>query len=120
MYANTALKSGPRNVDGFVLVISLGLMAFVLLLLLSLTTLISVETRTSKSLQVRQQAEQAALLGLNLALGELQKTAGPDQRVTARAEILGDSNNVYAGTTLAAEGQGAWTCLLYTSDAADE
>jgi len=109
MYANTALKSGPRNVDGFVLVISLGLMAFVLLLLLSLTTLISVETRTSKSLQVRQQAEQAALLGLNLALGELQKTAGPDQRVTARAEILGDSNNVYAGTTLAAEGQGAWT-----------
>ena len=33
------------------------------------------------------EAEQSALLGLQIALGELQKTAGPDQRVTATAGI---------------------------------
>lgn len=109
MYSHTATKTGPPPSGGFALVIALGLMAFVVLLLLSLTTLIRVETRSAEVARVRQQAEQAALLGLNLALGELQKHAGPDQRVTARAELLGHSSNVYARGTVAAEGQGAWT-----------
>ncbi|MEN8828941.1 MAG: hypothetical protein ABF322_01350, partial [Lentimonas sp.] len=37
------------------------------------------------------EAEQAALLSLNIAIGELQKAAGPDQRVTAAAEVRADS-----------------------------
>jgi hypothetical protein len=62
-------------------------MAFVLLLLLSITTLVQVETRSASIASAQMEAEQSALLGLNLALGELQKTAGPDQRVTAVANI---------------------------------
>lgn len=63
-------------------------MAFVLLLLLSITTLTRVSTLNSNQTKHMQLAQANALLGLNIALGELQKHAGPDQRITARAEIL--------------------------------
>ena len=76
------------NRSGFALVIALGLMAFVLLLLLSITTLVQVETRSSQTQMHQMEAEQGALLGLQVALGELQKNAGPDQRVTATAGIV--------------------------------
>ena len=72
---------------GFALVIALSLMAFVLLLLLSITTLVQVESQGAQIHMDRLQAQQSALLGLQIALGELQKTAGPDQRVTATAGI---------------------------------
>jgi hypothetical protein len=78
---------------GFALVIALSLMAFVLLLLLSITTLVQVESRSSRIQMQRMEAEQSALLGLQLALGELQKAAGPDQRVTATAGILSNDTS---------------------------
>jgi len=73
---------------GFALVIALSLMAFVLLLVLSITTLVTVESKSASITLARLEAEQAALLGLQVALGELQKAAGPDQRVTATASIV--------------------------------
>ena len=76
-----------QSSGGFALVIGLSLMAFVLLLLLSITTLVQVESQGAKAQMHRMEAEQSALLGLQLALGELQKTAGPDQRVTATAAV---------------------------------
>lgn len=80
------LKNNKHS--GFALVIALSLMAFVLLLLLSITTLVQVETQSSQTQTHKMKAEQAALLGLQVALGELQKSAGPDQRVTATAGIV--------------------------------
>lgn len=77
---------------GFALVIALGLMAFVLLLLLSMTTLVQVESRSARTHMQRLKAEQAALLSLNIAIGKLQETAGLDQRVTAPAEALAGVN----------------------------
>jgi hypothetical protein len=94
---------------GFALVIALSLMAFVLLLLLSITTLVQVETRSASIASAQMEAEQAALLGLQVALGELQKAAGPDQRVTATADIIDDSANLYTGGTTVPTGQGSWT-----------
>jgi hypothetical protein len=83
------------------LVIALGLMAFVLLLLLSITTLVQVETRSAQISIRQQRAEQNALLGLNVALGELQKYAGRDQTVTARADLIANGSasgtNYYTG-----------------------
>jgi Tfp pilus assembly protein PilX len=79
---------------GFALVIALSLMAFVLLLLLSITTLVQVESQSSQSQMQRMEAEQSALLGLQIALGELQKAAGPDQRVTATAGIVNGATPV--------------------------
>lgn len=95
--------------DGFALVIALSLMAFVLLLILSLTTLIRVETQSAEMVSAQVEAEQTALLGLQVALGELQKAAGPDQRVTATAEVLNDATNIYTGGIDVPAGQGSWT-----------
>ncbi|MGJ8653093.1 MAG: hypothetical protein ACSHX8_07455 [Opitutaceae bacterium] len=66
-------------------------MAFVLTLILSLTTLLSVEQRSSDQTLKMQEARSNAELGIMLALGELQKHAGDDRRVTADASILNDS-----------------------------
>jgi hypothetical protein len=84
-----------RKKPGFALVIALALMAFVLLLVLSLTTFVRVETQSSSSQTDYQQAQQAALLSLQVALGELQKHAGADRRITATAELLNTSGANY-------------------------
>ena len=94
MHTTPNFKCAPRPTQGgFALVIALSLMAFVLLLLLSITTLVQVESRSAQIQMHRMEAEQSALLGLQIALGELQKTAGPDQRVTATAGIFNVSND---------------------------
>jgi Tfp pilus assembly protein PilX/Arc/MetJ-type ribon-helix-helix transcriptional regulator len=80
----------PRSNSGFALVIALSLMAFVLLLLMSISTLVSVETSSSAHVKERLLAQNNALLGLQVALGELQIAAGPDQRITSNAAILDD------------------------------
>lgn len=75
-------STAPKQ--GFALVIALSLMAFVLLLLLSITTLVQVETQSAQISVARMEAEQNAILAARIALGDLQKYLGPDQRVTAR------------------------------------
>lgn len=72
-------------------------MAFILLLLTSLSTLVNIELSTTQVEQSKILARQNAQLGLALALGELQKHAGADQRITARAEI---KENDSSGTPL--------------------
>jgi Tfp pilus assembly protein PilX len=73
---------------GFALLITITLLAFLVLLLVSLASLTRVETQVASNNQALSQARQNALLAFNLALGQLQKYVGPDQRVTARADIL--------------------------------
>lgn len=67
-------------------------MAFVLLLLLSITTLTQVETRQADQQKSLTQARQNATAAAMMAIGRLQQTTGPDQRVTAQAEILSYDN----------------------------
>ena len=74
-----------RGCDGFALVIALALMAFALLLMLSLSTFVRVETTLASQGERRLGARQNALLGLRVAMGELQRQMGPDQRVNAPA-----------------------------------
>ena len=79
--------------QGFALVIALSLMALLLLLMLSMSILLRVESNASSMGLAQLRAREAARLALMMALGDLQKHAGPDQRVTARAEITGVTNN---------------------------
>ncbi len=81
----------PVGSGGFALVIALSLMAFIVLLLLTFTTITRVETRVADNGKQQTQARQNALLALNIALGQLQKYAGPDQRVTATADLAAGS-----------------------------
>jgi Tfp pilus assembly protein PilX len=82
---------------GFALVVSLLLMAFMLLLMLTMSTLVEVETRGATSHLNTLRAKESARLALMMAVGELQKQVGPDQRVTARAEISGGSEPFWTG-----------------------
>ncbi|CAM2979837.1 hypothetical protein [Rariglobus hedericola] len=72
---------------GFALLITITLLAFLVLLLVSLASLTRVETEVAGNGQKLAGARANALMALNLALGQLQKFAGPDQVVSARADI---------------------------------
>lgn len=80
--------AGRRGDEGFALIITLTLMAFVVLLLVSLLTLARVETTSGSNQLKMNQAKENARLALNIAIGELQRTAGPDDRITAQARLL--------------------------------
>ena len=81
--------SDTQAQGGFALLIALTLMAFVLVLLVTITLLVNVETASSQTTLNQLRAKESARLALMMALGDLQRYAGPDQRVTARAEVLG-------------------------------
>jgi len=81
-------RSG-RDTGGFALLITLGLLTLLMVLLLALATLTRVEMRNSESMLRQTQARQNASMALTLAIGRLQKFAGPDSRVTATAEGFG-------------------------------
>jgi Tfp pilus assembly protein PilX len=82
----------PAARSGFALLITITLLAFLVLLLVSLASLTRVETQVAANSQKLNQARQNALAALNIAIGQLQKYAGPDQRTTATADIGGDSS----------------------------
>ncbi len=80
------MASGRRE-RGFALLITVTLLAFLVLLLVSLAALTRVETQVAGNHQNLEQARQNALMALNIAIGQLQKYAGPDARVTAESAI---------------------------------
>ena len=77
-----------RRHRGFALLITITLLAFLVLLLVSIASLTRVETRVAANTQHQAKARQNALLALNIALGQLQRHTGPDPRVTARADLV--------------------------------
>lgn len=90
-----AHNTGSSRSTGFALVLALSLMAFIVLLLLSITSFVAVEQQSSGIAKHQTLAKQNALTGLQMAIGELQRRLGPDQRATASADILDSSNNPY-------------------------
>jgi hypothetical protein len=72
---------------GFALLVTIVLVAFLVLILVGLASFTRVETQVAANNQHQAQARQNALMALNIAVGQLQKYAGPDQRVTARADL---------------------------------
>ncbi|MFH1496533.1 MAG: hypothetical protein ABII82_01790, partial [Verrucomicrobiota bacterium] len=91
------------------MLITITLVAFLVLILVSLATLTRVETQVAANSQQLAQARGNALMALNVAIGQLQKYAGPDQRTTARADLENGAgvNNTHwvgvYGSSLAAD-----------------
>jgi len=72
---------------GFSLILSLTVMACVVMLLVTLSAFITIESRAAMNQQLATRARLNALVSMRLALAHLQQEAGPDRRATARADI---------------------------------
>ena len=73
---------------GFALVVTLSLMMLLTVVAVGLLTISSIALRASGQGTAMAAARANARMALMLAIGDLQKHAGPDQRVTARADLL--------------------------------
>lgn len=82
----------PVSRRGFSLVLSLTIMAMMVMVVIVLAAFLSVESKLAKAAQYRTQSKMHALVSLRLALAHLQQEAGPDRRMTARADLGADSN----------------------------
>lgn len=101
---------GHKN-QGFALLITISLMTLLALVILGLLSLSSVALRRSTVDVFQAEARANARMALSLALAELQKAAGPDQRVTAVADLLTDDSSRSPQT-----GRARWTGVWDTSD----
>jgi hypothetical protein len=82
-------KCPQASQRGFALVITVSLLALLVLAVFALSALIAINSQIAKTAIEHTQARQNALLGLDAALGELQKHAGEDDQVTAMAGVTG-------------------------------
>lgn len=73
---------------GFALVVTLSLMILLTVVAVGMLTLSSISLRATGQAAAMTTARDNARLALQLALGELQKSAGPDQRITAPASLV--------------------------------
>ncbi|MBK1825458.1 hypothetical protein JIN81_00380 [Haloferula rosea] len=90
---------------GFALIITISMMVLLVLMSVGLLSLSSVSLRASSQSAAQSVARANAHLALVMAIGDLQKYAGPDTRVTARADILDESNPPVLGVWRSWEGE---------------
>ena len=89
---------------GFSLVVTIGMMVLLSLLAVGLLSLATIQLRASGQADAQALARSNARLALVMAIAELQRHAGPDQRVTAPAGLTRSSRHprwigVYRTTT---------------------
>ncbi len=77
---------------GFALVATLSLMVLLAILAVGLLSLSAVTLRSSGQGAAQAEARANARMALMVAIGELQKQMGPDQRISANADILSGSD----------------------------
>ncbi|MEP2776228.1 MAG: hypothetical protein ABJQ29_06940 [Luteolibacter sp.] len=105
-----ASKRLSQDLPGFALIATLTMMVLLLILALGMLSLSTVALRSGGNASARQIAQSNARMALMLALGELQKAAGPDQRVTAGSSILANSSS-----NAPVDGRRHWTGVWNTA-----
>jgi len=96
-----------RRRPGFSLVLSLVVMSVVLLTVITVASFVTIESRLAAQHQNFLRAKLNAAVSLRLALAHLQQEAGPDRRMTARADIL--ANTTQPGWTWNTVRNPLWT-----------
>lgn len=82
---STVTERYHRHRQGFALIATISVMALLVMVALAMLSLSTIELRTSRQGKSMAEAQANARMALMIALGELQKHAGPDQRVTVPA-----------------------------------
>jgi hypothetical protein len=80
-------NSQNRGKKGFALILTLALISFVFLLVITLVNQVRMEFSFTESRQNQILAKAHARMGMMIAIGEIQKHLGPDTRVSATADI---------------------------------
>lgn len=80
-----------RKRHGFALVATLSLMILLVVIAVGLLSLSAVTLRNSGHTSAQAEARANARMALMIAIGELQKQMGPDQRISANADIITES-----------------------------
>jgi hypothetical protein len=83
--------------SGFSLVLSLTIMAAMVMMVIVLASFLQVESRLAQSHSGHLRARFNALASARIAIGQLQQLAGPDQRVTMRADMYADNDQTVGG-----------------------
>lgn len=110
-----ALSSSEKTrASGFVLVAVLLVVGAVTLLMVVSSMLSQIERRAAANSGALEVARLNALFALDVAVNQLQSQAGPDQRITARAEIL---DSTPATVPVTGVSQPYWTGVWRTGDA---
>ena len=90
------------NRSGFSLVLSLTIMAAMVMMVIVLASFLQVESRLAQSNAGYLRARFNALASARIAIAQLQVMAGPDQRVTMRADMYGPEVNPPSGSSVPA------------------
>jgi len=101
-------RSTLRQTSAFALVLVVSLLALLVLLAYALSALSRVDSQIAGTAVHQVQARQNALLGLQIALGELQRHAGPDERITGMAGITGSAGTAPGASNPARHWCGVW------------
>lgn len=90
----TAASYSENRKAGFVLIVTLAMLILITVIAVGLISLSSVTLRSAGRGEAMRTAQSNARLALQIALGELQSTMGPDTRVSANAAILDGRQSV--------------------------
>lgn len=81
-----SLPTSRKN--GFAIIVTVSILVLLAVIAVGLLTLSTVTVRASTLGNAKAEAQANARLALTLAIGELQKSLGPDQRVSAPAQLV--------------------------------
>jgi hypothetical protein len=84
----SSISNGHHGKRGFALIATISVMVLLVMIALAMLSLSTIELRASQNGRAMAEARANARMALMIAIGELQKSMGPDQRVSAPAQLV--------------------------------
>ncbi len=105
---NPPSQNRGKTVGGFTLIVTLSMMILLTVISVGLLSLSAISLRTSSQSDAQQAARANARLSLLMALGSLQREMGPDNRISAPADLKAGSDPTESSVP---QGTRKWTAV---------